>query len=172
MNPLFLRKIQFRKFRGGGCGGSEFGGQKFCELCVSFAAFCSWEMTNEDVPQLWSVEPVFGHPLGATATWIRQKIVGNSKCIYSLVAGGNLGPAASSRPPPGNRSCAFRCSAHVCVFCALCLRRYKEVCKVLSVSNTMFAVYAVPVLDNQCVSLCVLDNQSGLSAGPLSFWGI
>ena len=30
----------------------------------------------------------------------------------------------------------------------------------------MFAVYAVPVLDSQCVSLCVLDNQSGLSAGP------
>ena len=33
-------------------------------------------------------------------------------------------------------------------------------------------VSVVPVFVSQYVPLCVLDNKSGLSAGPLSFWGI
>ena len=104
---------------------------------------------------------------------LRSLITGDlrSRSVVHRV-GGEVGSGRLLAAPPGNRSCAFRCSAHVCDFCAPCLRRYKEVCKVLSVSNTMSAVYVVSVFVSQCVSLCVWDTQSGLSAGPLTFWGI
>ena len=36
----------------------------------------------------------------------------------------------------------------------------------------MFLSYVVSVLVCPCVPPCVLENKSGLSAGPLSFWGI
>ena len=122
----------------------------------------------------WALECNEIAPLSAIAMAISTSPPGQSSDCSEL-RGGNLGPGRLlAAPPPRKTALArFRCSAHVCVFCAQCLRRYKEVCKVLSVSNTMFCCLCCGLSLTVSVSLCVfLDNQSGLSAVPLSFWGI
>ena len=83
--------------------------------------------------------------------------------------GGILGSGRLLAAPPGNRSCAFRCSVP-CLrsLCALCAEIYKVfVCMCLDDNVTVLSVFV-----SQCALLFALIYKSRLRAGPFSFWGI
>ena len=73
--------------------------------------------------------------------------------------GGELWSGRLLAAPPGNRSCAFRCSVCVCDLCAQCFAMISGSCMVLPVGHIWYWICWVDLCQSACPSVCFAEEE-------------